>query len=121
MRYTYGLYDDNLYETAGKVHYYVQYSKSKEGEIPEPVLQCPQTLDWMMVLMISVGSGCGLFALGFITYFVVINVKDYLEVRAFRKMQKEAWEGGGEVKDANMRKSDKRKSLRNRMSVKFFQ
>ena len=120
MRYIYGLFDDNIYETAGKVHYYVQYSKSKEGEIPEPVLQCPQTLDWMMVLMISVGSGCGLFALGFITYFVVINVKDYLEVKAFRNMQKEAWKTGT-VNEVDMRKSDKRKSLRNRMSVKFFQ
>ena len=36
-------------------------------------------------------------------------------------MQKEAWEDKENVKEADMRKSDKRKSLRNRMSVKFFQ
>ena len=118
MRYAYGLYDDNFYESAGKVHYYVQYSERKEGGFPEPVIQCPQTLDWMKVILISVGSGCGLFAIGFITYFVVINLKDYLEVRSFRSQKKDIW-ASENVVEPEMRKSEKRKSVRNRLSVKF--
>ena len=120
MRYTNGLYDDNFYESNGKVHYYVQYSERKEGRFPEPVIQCPQTLDWMKVILISVGSGCGLFAIGFITYFVVINVKDYMEVRSFRGKQQNIWTEENVV-EPGMRNSDsqKKKSVRNRMSVKF--
>ena len=115
-----GLYDDNLYRTSTKVYYYVQYSEEREGEGLEPVIQCPQTLDWMKVILISVGSGCGLFAIGFIVYFVVVNLKDYLELRDFKKKQEELWDTDN-IYEPALRKSDsqKRKSVRNRLSVKF--
>ena len=118
MRHANGLYDDNFYRTSEKVHYYVQYSG--DGGDLEPVIQCRETLDWMMVILISVGSGCGLFAIGFITYFVVVNVKDYMELRDFKKKQDKIWASEGVV-EPEMRKSEsqKKKSVRNRLSVKF--
>ena len=118
MRFANGLYDDHFYQTSDDVHYYVQFSDIQEGDQPEPVVQCPQTLDWMQVILFSVGGGCGLFAIGFITYFVVINLKDYLEVRSFRNQKKDIW-ASENVVEPEMRKSEKRKSIRNRLSVKF--
>ena len=74
-RFPGGLYDDKLYSGDGYgrgIHYYVRYSEEKgEGgrrKKPGPVIQCQKTLDWMKVILISVGSGCGLFAIGFIAY-----------------------------------------------------
>ena len=118
----YGLYDDELYEgrTTTRVNYYVKYAEGR-GEEAEPVTQCHQTLDWMQVILISVGSGCGLFAIGFITYFVVVNVKDYMELKAFRKARKGIWNSENVVEPGMRKSSDsqKRKSVRNRLSVKF--
>ena len=116
-----GLYDDKLYQiSTEKVYYYVQYAEGRKGEGLEPILQCPQTVDWLKVILISVGSGCGLFAIGFIVYFVVVNLKDYLELRDFKKKQDKIWSSEFVV-EPEMSKSDsqKRKSVRNRLSVKF--
>ena len=121
MRFANGLYDDHFYQTSDDVHYYVQFSQGRDqDQDPEPVVQCHQTLDWMKVILISVGSGCGLFAIGFIAYFVVVNVKDYMELRDFKKKQDKIWNSEFVV-EPEMRKSDpqKRKSVRNRLSVKF--
>ena len=118
MNWANGLYDVHFYGERNKVNYYVQYSERREGEEPAPVIQCQQTLDWMQVILISVGCGCGLFAIGFIVYFVVVNLKDYMELREFKKKQKNIWESDGVV-EPEMRKSEKRKSVRKSLTFKF--
>ena len=117
---TNGLFSDQLETTSDPVHFYVEYLKTADNQKPQPSLRCPETLDWMKVILISVGSGCGLFAAGFITYFVVVNVKDYRELREFMKNQKETWRPENVVEpDLKKSMTKKKKSLRNRMSVKF--
>ena len=118
MKWANGLYDVHFYGTSEKVTYYVQYSEGREGDGPEPVIQCQQTVDWMQVILISVGSGCGLFAIGFIVYFFVVNLKDYMELREFKKKQQHIWESDGVV-EPEMRKSEKRKSVRKSLTFKF--
>ena len=108
------------------MEYYVTFANDTEdpqgkGEkSPIPRTRCPPKLDWMAVILYSVGSGCGLFAIGFISYFLLINVKDYMELRDFEKNQKGIWDKG-DVMEAEMRNSAPqwRKSLRSRLSVKF--
>ena len=99
----------------------MEYLKAADHQAPQPSRRCPKTLDWMKVILISVGSGCGLFAIGFISYFVVVNVKDYRELREFKKNQKEIWDDGTCVMEPDMSKnpSVRKKSLRNRVSVRF--
>ena len=114
-----GMDADEFYYKDKKINYYVSFVNSETGS-PVPSIRCQSKLDWMKVIIYSVGSGCGLFAIGFISYFILVNVKDYMELREFEKDRKGIWDKG-DVMEAEMRKSGGqwRKSIRNRLSVKF--
>lgn len=90
---------------------YVIYDNKK------PQLLCPTKVNMALLMGSAGGAGLFLFIIGFLTFCIVINMRDRKEYKRFMAEQEEVW-GKGDVKGNKLHKekSSMRQSIKNRMS-----
>ena len=107
-----GLNDYTLNNYWKKKNMYIIYDQ--EGN---PVIQCPEKIDMTLLMGSAGGAGLFLFLIGFLSFCIVINLRDRREYKRFIAEQEEVW-GKGNVKGNKLHKekSSMRQSIKNRMS-----
>jgi len=108
---TKGLNDYNSNNWWKMNNLYVIYDNKK------PQLLCPTKINMALLMGSAGGAGLFLFIIGFLTFCIVINMRDRKEYKRFMAEQEEVW-GKGDVKGNKLHKekSSMRQSIKNRMS-----
>ena len=92
---------------------YVIYDDNK------PQLLCPTKVNMALLMGSAGGAGLFLFIIGFLSFCIVINMRDRKEYKRFIAEQEEVW-GQGNVKGNKLHKekskSGMRQSIKNRIS-----
>jgi len=109
---TEGLNDYNFENHWRKNNLYVTFDSTDR-----PQLLCPEKLNMGLLMGSAGGAGLFLFIVGFLSFCIVINIRDRREYKRFIAEQNEVW-GQGNVHGNKLHKerSSMRQSIRNRMS-----
>jgi len=109
---TEGLNDYNIENYWRKNNLYVTFDNTER-----PQLLCPEKINMGLLMGSAGGAGLFLFIVGFLSFCIVINIRDRREYKRFIAEQEEVW-GQGNVHGNKLHKerSSMRQSIRNRMS-----
>eukprot|EP00092_Neocalanus_flemingeri_P029584 GFUD01032130.1.p1 GENE.GFUD01032130.1~~GFUD01032130.1.p1 ORF type:complete len:633 (-),score=138.33 GFUD01032130.1:106-2004(-) len=112
---TKGLNDYDSSNWWKKNNLYVSYEQSINGTKPQ--LICPSKVNMALLMGSAGGAGLFLFIVGFLSYCIVINMRDRKEYKKFEEDNKGVWaEGNVKGNKLHKEKSSMRQSIRNRIS-----
>ena len=83
-----------------------------------PQLVCQDPINMALLMGSAGGAGMFLFIIGFLSYCIVINIRDRNQYKQFREFERSAWEDNDNVKGNKLHqeKSSLRQSIKNRLS-----
>ena len=106
-----GLNDYDLSNYWKRHNLYVVYEDKK------PQLQCQAPINMGLLMGSAGGAGMFLFIIAFLSYCIVVNIRDRNQYKEFKEFERSAW-ADGDIKGNKLHqeKSSLRQSIKNRMS-----